>query len=288
MKLLRYGADGAEKPGLLDANGVIRDLSAHCRDIDGGLLEDLSVLDGINPESLPAVKGGQRIGPCVTGVGKFVCIGVNYSDHAAETNSPIPSEPVVFLKANSAISGPNDDVVRPQGAEKLDWELELGIVMGRTAKNVSEEDALQHVAGYCIVNDISERAFQHEREGQWTKGKSCDTFGPIGPYLVTKDEIADPHDLSMWLDVNGDRRQQGSTRTMISGVPFLVSYLSRLFTLHPGDVISTGTPPGVGMGMTPPQYLSVGDMMELHIDGLGRQRQVVVDESRPAQNSERV
>ena len=279
MKLVRYGAPGAEKPGLIDANGSLRDLSAQVTDIDGELLSNLSILGGVDPASLPEVTGDPRLGPCVGGVGKFICIGLNYSDHAAETGNPIPFEPVIFMKATSAISGPNDDVVLPRNSRKADWELELGVVIGRQAKYVSETNALDHVAGYCIVNDISEREFQIEREGQWTKGKSCDYFGPIGPYLVTKDEIPNPQKLSMWLYVNDDRRQNGSTETMIFGVAYLVSYLSQFMTLYPGDIISTGTPPGVGMGMSPPSFLKLGDVMTLWIEGLGEQRQKVVADS---------
>ncbi len=276
MKLARYGAPGAEKPALVEPDGTLRDLSGLCSDINGPLLADMSVFENVDPSSLPIVDGPQRLGPCVGNVGKLVCIGLNYSDHAEETGNPIPTEPVVFMKATSAITGPNDAVVKPRGAEKLDYEVELGIVIGKTAKYVAEADALDHVAAYCIVNDVSERVFQIEREGQWTKGKSCDTFGPLGPYVVTKDEIPDPQNLSMRLEVNGETRQNGSTRTMIFGVQYLVSYLSQLFTLHPGDVISTGTPPGVGMGMNPPGFVNVGDVMELNIEGLGRQRQMVI------------
>ena len=276
MKFARYGEPGAEKPGLFDRDGVLRDLSKRVADVDGALLSDLSVLNGLDASSLPIVDGNIRLGPCVGRVGKLVCIGLNYSDHAAETGNPIPAEPVVFMKATSAICGAGDDIILPRGSTKTDWELELGIVIGKAAKYVSEADALDHVAGYCIVNDVSERSLQIEREGQWTKGKSCDTFGPIGPYLVTKDEIEDVQDLAMWLEVNGERRQDGSTNTMIFDVPHLVSYLSHLFTLHPGDVISTGTPPGVGMGMTPPTFLKEGDVVRLSIEGLGEQCQRVV------------
>ncbi|PZN52579.1 MAG: 2-hydroxyhepta-2,4-diene-1,7-dioate isomerase [Proteobacteria bacterium] len=277
MKLLRYGEAGAERPGLLDADGTIRDLSGHVPDIGGAALDpdSLAVLGRLDPGSLPAVPGTPRIGPCVAGVGKFICIGLNYSDHAAETGATVPPEPIIFMKATSAIIGPNDDVLIPRGSEKTDWEVELGVVIGRKAKYVSESEALDHVAGYCVAHDISERAFQAERQGQWTKGKSCDTFGPIGPWLVTKDEIADPQNLGMWLKVNGQTMQDGSTRTMVYGVAYLVSYLSQFMSLMPGDIISTGTPPGVGMGMKPPRYLKAGDVVELGIEGLGSQRQQV-------------
>jgi 2-keto-4-pentenoate hydratase/2-oxohepta-3-ene-1,7-dioic acid hydratase in catechol pathway len=275
MKLLRFGEPGSEKPGLLDADGVIRDLSGHVADIGGAALdpESLALLARLDPKSLPAVAGKPRLGACVAGVGKFLCIGLNYSDHAAETGAAVPSEPVVFMKASSAVVGPNDDVLIPRGSEKTDWEVELGVVIGRTAKYVSEAEALDHVAGYCVSHDVSERAFQIERQGQWTKGKSCDTFGPIGPWLVTKDEIADPQDLKMWLTVNGEMMQDGSSKTMVYGVAHLVSYLSQFMSLHPGDVISTGTPPGVGLGMKPPRYLKAGDIVELGIEGLGTQKQ---------------
>ncbi|MDU9004566.1 fumarylacetoacetate hydrolase family protein [Sedimentitalea todarodis] len=276
MKLTRFGAPGQEKPGAFDATGTLRDLSGYVTDIDADLLADLSVLDGIDVSTLPAVDGNPRLGPCVTGTTKFICIGLNYSDHAAETNNPIPSEPVIFMKATSTIVGPNDDVIIPRGSEKTDWEVELGVIIGKPAKYVSEADALDHVAGYCVIDDVSERAFQIEREGQWTKGKSCDTFGPIGPYLVTRDEIPDPQNLTMWCDVNGQRMQNGSTSTMVFGVAHLVSYLSQFMTLLPGDVISTGTPPGVGMGKKPPLYLKPGDVVTLGIEGLGDQRQVFV------------
>ncbi|MGB3833854.1 MAG: fumarylacetoacetate hydrolase family protein [Mesorhizobium sp.] len=277
MKLLRYGQTGAEKPGLLDAGGVIRDLSGHIADVGGAALapESLAALARLDPASLPAVSGNPRIGPCVAGVGKFICIGLNYSDHAAETGATVPPEPIIFMKATSAIVGPDDDVLIPRGSQKTDWEVELGVVIGKTAKYVSEAEALDYVAGYCLAHDVSERAFQTERHGQWTKGKSCDTFGPIGPWLVTKDKVADPQDLKMWLKVNGQTMQDGSTRTMVYGVAYLVSYLSQFMSLQPGDVISTGTPPGVGMGMKPPRYLRAGDVIELGIDGLGTQRQNV-------------
>lgn len=275
MKLVRYGEPGSERPGLIDTDGAVRDLSAHVGDIAGAALspDGLARLARLDPRSLPLVPGSPRFGPCVAGVGKFICIGLNYSDHAAETGSKVPPEPIIFMKATSAIVGPDDDVVIPRGSEKTDWEVELGFVIGKTAKYVSEADALGHVAGYCVVNDVSERAFQTERSGQWTKGKSCDTFGPIGPWLVTRDEVADPQDLKMWLTVNGQTMQDGSTKTMVYGVAFLVSYLSRFMSLHPGDIVTTGTPPGVGMGLKPPRYLKAGDVVELGIEGLGRQRQ---------------
>ncbi len=278
MKLLRYGEPGEERPGLLDASGVIRDLSDAVSDIGGAALDPASLarLAALDPAGLPAVAGRPRLGPCVARTGKMICIGLNYSDHAAETGASVPSEPIIFMKATSAIVGPDDTVQIPRGSLKTDWEVELGIVIGRTAKYVSEADALDHVAGYCIVNDVSERAFQSERQGQWTKGKSCDTFGPTGPWLVTKDEVPDPQNLRMWLDVNGVRRQDGSTATMVYGVVHLVSYLSQFMSLRPGDIISTGTPPGVGLGMKPPQFLKAGDVMELGIEGLGTQRQQVV------------
>lgn len=276
MKLARYGVLGAEKPGLFDDEGILRDLSAHVADIDGDLLSNLSRLDGIDPRSLLKVAGSPRLGPCVAGTGKFICIGLNYSDHAAETGMAVPSEPVIFMKATSAICGPNDPMVLPRGSEKTDWEVELGVVIGKTAKYVTESDAFDHVAGYCVVNDYSERHFQDECEGQWTKGKSCDNFGPIGPFLATRDEVPDPQALSMYLDVNGERRQNGSTSTMVYGVAHLVSYLSRFMSLHPGDIISTGTPPGVGKGMKPPTYLKAGDVVTLGIEGLGEQRQEIV------------
>ena len=279
MKLTRYGQSGSEKPGVFDAKGSLRDLSAHVSDINPALLADLSVLDGIDIDSLPVVKGDPRLGPCVSGTGKFICIGLNYSDHAAETGNPVPSEPVVFMKATSAITGPNDDVIIPRGSVKTDWEVELAVIIGKPAKHVSEADAFDHVAGYCVTNDVSEREFQIEHEGQWTKGKSCDTFGPIGPFLATRDEVANPQDLKMWLEVNGNRCQDGSTATMVYGVAHLVSYLSRFMTLHPGDVISTGTPPGVGMGMNPQTYLKPGDVVTLGIEGLGEQCQTFVADS---------
>jgi 2-keto-4-pentenoate hydratase/2-oxohepta-3-ene-1,7-dioic acid hydratase in catechol pathway len=278
MKFLRYGAVGAEKPGLLDSDGKIRDLSGHIADLSGAALapDALAKLASIDVSTLPVVEGSPRLGACVAGTGKFICIGLNYSDHAAETGATVPPEPVIFMKATSAIVGPDDNVVIPRGSEKTDWEVELGFVIGKTAKYVSEADALDYVAGYCVSHDVSERAFQTERSGQWTKGKSCDTFGPIGPWLVTKDEVADPQNLSMWLKVNGETVQNGSSKTMVYGIAFLVSYLSQFMSLHPGDVISTGTPPGVGMGMKPPRYLKAGDVVELGIEGLGSQKQTFV------------
>lgn len=278
MKLLRHGLPGAEKPALLDASGVTRDLSAHVRDIDGSVLspDGLARIAALDPASLPAVTP-ERIGPCVARPVNFVCIGLNYADHAAETGSPIPKEPIVFLKSLSAYSGPNDDVVIPRGSTKTDWENELGVVIGTLARSVPEHDAMDHVAGYCVINDLSEREYQLERGGTWDKGKGCDTFGPTGPWLVTKDEVPDPQNLSMWLDVDGRRMQDGSTRTMIFGVRTLVSYVSHFVTLHPGDIISTGTPPGVGLGMKPePVFLRAGQEIRLGIEGLGEQRQKTV------------
>ena len=282
MKLLRYGEFGKERPGVLDKDGQIRDLSGHIEDISGSVLNANSInkLKEVNVENLPAVEGTPRLGTCVSGFGKFMCIGLNYADHAAETGADIPEHPILFMKANSAIVGPNDDVVMPRGSTNTDWEVELGVIIGDTAKYVTEEDALDYVAGYCVCNDVSERHFQAKLTGQWTKGKSCDTFGPTGPYLVTKDEISDPQNLDMWLDVNGKRMQTGNTKTMIFTVSQVISHLSALFTLHPGDVISTGTPPGVGMGMKPePVYLKEGDVMEVWIEGLGKQRQVVLQDA---------
>lgn len=278
MKLVRFGAPGAEKPGILDADGAIRDLSGIVGDIAGPTLSDagLDPLRGLDLAGLPIVDAATRLGACVGGTGKFICIGLNYADHAAESGLAVPSEPVIFMKATSAICGPNDNVLIPRGSEKTDWEVELGIVIGTRAKYVSEADALSHVAGYCVINDVSERAFQTERQGQWTKGKSCDTFGPTGPWLVTRDEVADPQNLGMWLTVNGVTRQDGSSRTMVYGCAFLISYLSQFMSLEPGDIISTGTPPGVGMGMKPPVYLRNGDVVELGIEGLGSQRQQFV------------
>ena len=278
MKLLRHGDAGQEKPGLLDADGTIRDLSGHVADITGAVLNPASLerLRGIDPASLPAVDAGVRIGACVGGIGKFMCIGLNYSDHAAETGADIPAHPILFMKATSAVVGPNDTVMLPRQSTHGDWEVELGVVIGKPCKYVSPEEALDYVAGYFISNDVSERHFQAQLTGQWTKGKSCDTFGPIGPWLVTADEVDDPQNLNMALDVNGKRMQTGNTATMIFSVAECISHLSQLMTLHPGDVISTGTPPGVGMGIKPePVYLKEGDVMELAIDGLGQQRQQV-------------
>lgn len=280
MKLLRFGPAGREKPGLLDADGVIRDLSAHLPDLDGHNLdhETLARIAELDPSSLPEVAAGTHLGPCVGGVGKFICIGLNYSDHAAETGAEVPPEPVVFNKWTSAICGPNDDVIIPRDSTKTDWEVELGVVIGKEARYVSEADAMAYVAGYCVVNDVSEREFQLERSGTWDKGKGCDTFGPLGPWLVTPDEIADPHALDLWLEVDGKRYQDGNTRTMVYQIPFLISYLSRFMSLQPGDVISTGTPPGVGMGQKPPTYLKPGQRMRLGIEGLGEQNQTIVAE----------
>jgi 2-keto-4-pentenoate hydratase/2-oxohepta-3-ene-1,7-dioic acid hydratase in catechol pathway len=277
MKFLRYGEAGQEKPGLLDAGGKIRDLSGQLGDLAGAALnpDRLAELSRLDTSTLPVVEGTPRLGPCVAGTGKFICIGLNYSDHAAETGATVPPEPIIFMKATSAIVGPNDDLVIPRGSEKTDWEVELGIVIGKTAKYVGEADALDYVAGYCTIHDVSERAFQIERSGQWTKGKSCDTFGPTGPWLVTKDEVPDPQDLKMWLTVNGETMQNGSSKTMVFGAAYLVSYLSQFMSLHPGDIISTGTPPGVGMGMKPPRYLKPGEIVELGIEKLGNQRQAV-------------
>ncbi|MBC6442238.1 MAG: fumarylacetoacetate hydrolase family protein [Rhodobacteraceae bacterium] len=273
MKLLRYGDAGAEKPAILDVNGIIRDLSGHVSDISGAVLgaAELDRLRTIDPTRLPAVEDTPRIGPCVGRIGKFMCIGLNYADHAAETGAAIPEYPVLFMKATSAVVGPNDTIMMPRQSETTDWEIELGVVIGTVAKYVSEADAHRHVAGYCIVNDVSERTFQKNLAGQWTKGKSCDTYGPIGPWLVTGDEIADPQNLNMALDINDEKRQRGNTGNMIFSVAQIISHLSGLFTLHPGDVIATGTPPGVGLGMSPPTFLKEGDVVELHIDGLGQQ-----------------
>ena len=278
MKLVRYGATGSEKPGLLDDTGQLRDLSGHIADITGSTLDDASIakLRAIDQTSLPIVVGDPRVGPCVGNIGKFLCIGLNYSDHAAETGAKIPEHPILFFKANSAIVGAYDDVVMPRGSEQTDWEVELGVVIGKTAKYVSKDDALSYVAGYCIVNDVSERHFQANLTGQWTKGKSCDTFGPTGPWMVTRDEVEDPQNLNMTLDVNGKRMQTGNTATMIFTVAEIIEHLSQLFTLHPGDVITTGTPPGVGLGIKPtPVFLKKDDVMELSIEGLGQQRQKV-------------
>lgn len=281
MKLIRYGLPHQEKPGILDSDGQIRDLSETVPDITGEYLSPatLACLRNIDLAKLPLVPGKPRFGPCVGRVGKFVCIGLNYSDHAAEAGMKVPSEPVIFMKATSAICGPNDDIVIPRGGTKTDWEVELGVVIGTPAKYVSETDAMSYVAGYCVVNDLSERAFQLEGTGQWVKGKSADTFGPIGPWMVTADEVRDPQNLKMWLAVDGHRYQNGSTQTMIFGVRQLVSYLSRFMSLQPGDIISTGTPPGVGMGQRPPVYLKAENQMRLGIEGLGEQYQGVVAES---------
>lgn len=273
MKLVRYGPSGEEKPGVLDIQGDIRDLSSIVPDITG---ETAAEIANVEIESLPKVEGDTRLGPCVSGVGKFICIGLNYSDHAAETGAEVPDEPVVFFKATSAIHGPNDDVIKPRESTKMDWEVELAIVIGRHLSYVDEETAAAGIAGYCVCNDLSERAFQLERCGQWVKGKSCDTFGPIGPWLVTPDEIEDVDNLNMWLSVNGHQYQDGNTSTMVFKPAFIVSYLSQFMSLQPGDVISTGTPPGVGLGQNPPTYLNTGDVIELGIEGLGTQRQTVV------------
>jgi 2,4-didehydro-3-deoxy-L-rhamnonate hydrolase len=278
MKFLRFGAPGMEKPGTLDAQGRIRDLSAIVPDLAGETLASsaMSMLAGVDVEALPLAEGTPRIGPCVGNVGHFIAVGLNYADHAAETGAPIPAEPILFSKAPSSICGPNDDIIYPQGATKVDWEVELGIVIGDRASNVAEADAARHIAGYCICNDLSERAWQMEGTGQWMKGKGARTFGPLGPWLVTPDEVGDPQNLKMTLDVNGERRQDGSTTTMIFGAVFLVSYISRFFVLQPGDVIITGTPPGVALGMKEPRYLKPGDEMVLRIERLGEQRQRVV------------
>ncbi len=280
MKLVRYGPPGKEKPGLIDAEGKLRDLSRKVKDIDAATLAPakLARLRKVDPRRLPVVKGQPRLGPCVATPSKFVAIGLNYIDHAKETGSPIPEHPIVFYKSETCIVGANDNIMLPPDSTHTDWEVELGVVIGRTARQVAVKDALSYVAGYCIVNDVSEREYQMKRSGsQWSKGKGCDTFGPVGPYLVTTDEIRDPQNLDMWLDVNGERRQTGNTRTMIFGVAALVADVSRYMTLLPGDLITTGTPPGVGMGMKPkPQYLKAGDVVTLGIQGLGEQRQRVV------------
>jgi 2-keto-4-pentenoate hydratase/2-oxohepta-3-ene-1,7-dioic acid hydratase in catechol pathway len=283
MKLVRYGNPGAERPGIIDSRGQIRDLSGIVADIAGLTLlpESLERLRRLHSVDLPLVAGSPRLGPCVGAVGKFLCIGLNYADHAAESGVAVPSEPVVFMKATSAICGPNDDVEIPRGAQKTDWEVELGVIIGRHAKYVDEVDALAYVAGYCVINDVSERALQLEGTGQWVKGKSADTFGPIGPWLVSADEVPDPQNLRLWLDVDGHRYQNGSTATMVFGVAHLVSYVSRFMSLQPGDIISTGTPPGVGLGHKPPIYLRPGNVMTLGIDGLGQQRQVVTSRFQP-------
>ncbi|RMQ40679.1 2-keto-4-pentenoate hydratase/2-oxohepta-3-ene-1 [Pseudomonas cichorii] len=279
MKLLRYGEKGSERPGLLDANNQIRDLGAHVPDIAGDALtpHGLAALAALDPASLPLVPGKPRIGPCVGQVGKFICIGLNYADHAAESNMEVPREPIIFNKWTSAICGPNDAVEIPRGSSKTDWEVELGVVIGKGGRYIDEVNAMEHVAGYCVINDVSEREWQLERGGTWDKGKGFDTFGPIGPWLVTRDEIADPHSLDLWLEVDGHRYQQGNTRTLIFNVPQLIAYLSRCMSLQPGDVISTGTPPGVGLGVKPtPVFLRPGQTMRLGIAGLGEQQQVTV------------
>jgi 2-keto-4-pentenoate hydratase/2-oxohepta-3-ene-1,7-dioic acid hydratase in catechol pathway len=287
VKLLRYGPPGREKPGLLDGSGRLRDLSQHIADIARMVLlpESLKFIGLLDHEKLPLIEGKPRIGPCVGNVGKIVGVGLNYADHAAESNMPVPSEPPLFLKPSSAIVGPNDDVEIPLGSEKTDWEVELGVVIGEPAKYVTRERAMRHVAGYCIVNDVSERAYQLERGGQWDKGKGCDTFAPIGPWLVTPNEISDPQNLDLWLEVDGHRFQNGNTRTMIFGVAHLISYISQFMTLHPGDVISTGTPPGVGLGQKPPRYLLAGQTMRLGITGLGVQEQRTVSAINPVADS---
>lgn len=274
MKLLRYGESKNEKPGVLDSEGRILDLSGKIPDLSGEFLRD-ELFQNIDVDTLPVVEGEQRLGPCVANVGKFICIGLNYADHAAETGAPVPAEPVVFMKATSAITGPNDGIIKPLGSTKLDWEVELGIVIGKEARYIEEQQAMDHIAGYCVVHDVSERYFQLECGGQWDKGKGCDSFGPIGPWLVTRDEISDPNGLGIWLKVNGVTFQQSNTRNMIFGPAQLVSYLSRFMSLQPGDIISTGTPPGVGLGQKPPKFLAVGDEIELGIDGLGVQKQKV-------------
>lgn len=279
MKLLRVGEPGAERPAILDSDGQFRDLSTVVADIDGPALSanNLAKIAATDLSQLPILDGNSRIGACVNGVGKFICIGLNYVDHCEETGAEVPKEPVVFMKATSAITGPNDGVIKPKGSEKLDWEVEMGIIIGREARYVSEADALDYVAGYCVVHDVSERGFQLERGGQWDKGKGCDTFGPIGPYLVTRDEVENPQDLRIWLNVNGRSFQDSSTKNMVFGPAELVSYLSQFMSLQPGDIISTGTPPGVGLGQNPPLYLNVGDQVHLGIDGLGEQTQNVLE-----------
>ena len=278
MKLLRFGEMGQEKPGILDSNGNIRDLSGHISDINGETINEdgLNKISSIDQMSLPIVSEGTRLGACVGSIGKFLCIGLNYSDHAAESGMPVPKEPILFSKATSAVVGPNDDVEIPRNSVETDWEVELGIIIGKKAKYITEENVEEYIAGYCVVNDVSEREFQLKKEGQWTKGKSCDTFGPTGPYLVTKDEIPDVQNLNMFLDVNGKRMQNGSTKTMIFSANYIVYYLSQFMSLNPGDVIATGTPPGVGGGMKPPVFLKAGDKMKLGIDGLGEQNQTCV------------
>lgn len=278
MKLVRFGAKGAEKPGLIDPNGRVRDLSGHIPDLTGAALSPaaLASLRQLDPARLPLAPEGARLGACVPQPGNFIAIGLNFADHAAETGNPIPAEPVVFNKAPNCISGPDDDIIIPRFSTKMDWEVELAFVIGTRARYVEEADALAHIAGFCLCNDVSERAFQMEGTGQWTKGKGCESFGPVGPWLVTPDELADTSDLAMWLDVNGERMQSGSTRTMIFKVPFLLSYLSRYMVLDPGDIITTGTPPGVGLGYKPPRFLKAGDVVRLGVEGLGEQRQNVV------------
>ena len=275
MKLLRYGEIGKEKPGILDQEGKIRDLSNHISDINGDNIseEGLNKISMIDDSSLQIIPENKRLGACVGNIGKFLCIGLNYSDHAAETGMPVPSEPILFSKATSAVVGPNDNVEIPRNSNETDWEVELGIIIGKKAKYINEEDAEEYIAGYCVVNDVSEREFQLKKEGQWTKGKSCDTFGPTGPYLVTKDEVSDVQNLKMYLDVNGKRMQDGSTKTMIFSAKYIVYYLSQFMSLNPGDIIATGTPPGVGLGMNPPVFLKAGDKMKLGIEGLGEQNQ---------------
>jgi 2-keto-4-pentenoate hydratase/2-oxohepta-3-ene-1,7-dioic acid hydratase in catechol pathway len=279
LKLLRFGETGSERPGVVHADGSIRDLSGVVPDIAGQVLlpDSIARLRALDLSTLPRVTGTPRLGPCVAGVGKFICVGLNYSDHAAESNMPVPAEPIIFMKATSSICGPNDEVVLPRGSQKSDWEVELGVVIGKPAKYVAEEDAMLHVAGFCVVNDLSERAYQLEGTGQWVKGKSADTFGPIGPWLVTTDEVSDCQTLGLWLEVDGHRYQNGSTATMVFGVSFLVSYLSRFMSLQSGDIITTGTPPGVGLGRKPPVFLRAGNVMRLGVDGLGEQQQKVVE-----------
>jgi 2-keto-4-pentenoate hydratase/2-oxohepta-3-ene-1,7-dioic acid hydratase in catechol pathway len=278
MKLLRYGSTGNERPGILDADGNIRDLTSVIADVNGTALsaDSLAKIAALDLKSLPVVSNPERFGPCVGNVGKFICIGLNYADHAAESGMPVPAEPVVFMKATSAITGPNDNVIKPRNSTKLDWEVELGIVIGKHASYVELDDAMDHIAGYCVINDVSERNFQLERGGQWDKGKGCDSFGPIGPYVVTKDEVPDPLNINLWLKVNGKTFQNGSTKHMVFGPAFLLHYLSQFMSLQPGDIISTGTPPGVGLGQNPPLYLEVGDVIELGIEGMGVQKQTVV------------
>ncbi|EPK7471364.1 ureidoglycolate lyase [Klebsiella aerogenes] len=281
MKLLRFGNPGSERPGVLDNDGRLRDLSNYVTDLRGDALlpESLARLRQLDLYSLPLVDGNPRIGACVGGIGKFICIGLNYADHAAETGADIPQEPVVFSKWTSAVVGPNDNVIIPRGSQKTDWEVELGVVIGKGGRYIDERDAMQHVAGYCVINDVSEREYQIERGGTWDKGKGCDTFGPTGPWLVTADEIPDPNALNLWLEVDGKRYQDGNTRTMVFKVPYIISYLSRFMSLQPGDVISTGTPPGVGMGQKPqPVYLRAGQTIRLGIEGLGEQQQLTVED----------